>query len=334
MLFIWDVDKCLRSHLNTKLGHISDINLVFPSDISQENLIKLAPSADIMVGWRPTKELLLTAERLQLFINPGAGVQHLIILFREVTRSKKIVLTNCHGNADFVAQHVIGLLLALTNKIILHHNWMVAGEWRKRDENAKSLPLRERRIGLLGYGAVNQKVHRFLSGFDLEFSILRQDWSKPSTKLSTSVKKYKYAELHPFLDEIDTLIIAVPLTTLTQDLIRMRELEHLGSTGLLVNVARGKVINEHDLYKALENNVIAGAAIDVWYNYHPSPDNEGRSYPFSCPFHKLNNVILSPHRAASPFDDLRRWDEVIRNIERFAEGSRKFINVVDLKKEY
>jgi phosphoglycerate dehydrogenase-like enzyme len=114
----------------------------------------------------------------------------------------------------------------------------------------------------------------------------------------------------------------------------MGELERLGSTGLLVNVARGKVVNEYDLYKALENNVIAGAAIDVWYNYHPNPDNEGRSYPFSYPFHKLNNVILSPHRAASPFDDLERWDEVIENIERFAEGSRQFMNIVDLEKEY
>ena len=334
VLFIWDVDKRLRSHLNNRLGHISDIDLIFPSATSQEALVKLALNADIIVGWRPTKKLLLAAKKLQLFINPGAGVQHLIDLFREVTRSKKILLTNCHGNSYFVAQHAVGLLFALTNKIIPHHNWMVAGEWRKGDENTKSLPLRERRMGLLGYGAINQKVHRFLSGFDLEFSILRRDWSKQSTQLPTPAKKYKYTEFHEFFDEIDTLIVAVPLTSLTRDLIRIRELELLGSTGLLVNVARGKVVNEHDLFKALENDVIAGAAIDVWYDYNPCPDSEGRSYPFSHPFYKLRNVILSPHRAGSPFDNLKRWDEVIENIERLAEGASKFINVVDLEKEY
>jgi phosphoglycerate dehydrogenase-like enzyme len=334
VLFIWEVDERLRSHLKSRLGHVSDIDLIFPSATSQEDLVKLAPKADIIVGWRPSKKLLLAAKKLQLFINPGAGVQHLIDLFREVTRSRKILLTNCHGNSYFVAQHAMGLLLALTNKIIPHHNWMVAGEWRKRNENAKSLPLRERRIGLLGYGAVNQKVHRFLSGFDLEFSILRREWSRQSTQLPTPAKKYKYPELQKFLDEINTLIVAVPLTSLTQDLIRMRELKLLGSTGLLVNVARGNVVNEQDLFKALENNVIAGAAIDVWYNYNPHPDSEGRNYPFSHPFHKLRNVVLSPHRAGSSFDNLKRWDEVIENIKRFAEGANEFINVVDLKKEY
>lgn len=334
VLLIWDVDERLRSHLNNRLRHIPDINLIFPSDTSQDNFVKLAPNADIIVGWRPTKELLLAAERLQLFINPGAGVQHLVEIFREVTRSKRILLANCHGNSYFVAQHAVALLLALTNKIIPHHNWMVAGEWRKRDEDSKSLALRDRKIGLLGYGAVNQKVHRFLSGFDLKFSILRRDRRKQFVQLPTPAKKYSYPELEQFLDEIDTLIVAVPLTSHTRDLIRMRELELLGSNGLLVNVARGHVVNEESLFMALKNEVIAGTAIDVWYNYNPDPDDKGRRYPFSYPFHRLRNVILSPHRAASPLDDLQRWDEVIENIQRFARGTRKFINVVDLEKEY
>lgn len=118
VLFIWDVDERLRSHLKDRLGHVSDIDLIFPSLTSQQALVKLAPKADIIVGWRPTKKLLLTAKKLQLFINPKAEVQHLIDLFREVARSKKILLTNCHGNSYFVAQHAVGLLFALTNKII------------------------------------------------------------------------------------------------------------------------------------------------------------------------------------------------------------------------
>lgn len=334
VLFIWDVDVRLRSHLRNRLEHIPDISLIFPSDTSQESFVKLAPEADIIVGWRPTKEFLLAAERLRLFINPGAGVQHLIDLFRELTRSKKILLANCHGNSYFVAQHAVALLLALSNKIISHHNWMAAGKWRKRDEDAKSSPLKDKKIGLLGYGAVNQKVHRFLSGFDLRFSILRRDWGRQSTELSTPAKKYDYSELQQFLHEIDILIVAVPLTALTRDLIRTRELELLGLNGLLVNVARGQIVNEESLFFALKGEVIAGAAIDVWYSYNLSPDSEGHRYPFSYPFHKLRNVVLSPHRAASPLDDLQRWDEVIENIERFAKGTRKFINLVDLEKEY
>jgi phosphoglycerate dehydrogenase-like enzyme len=104
----------------------------------------------------------------------------------------------------------------------------------------------------------------------------------------------------------------------------------------LVNIARGAIINEEALYNALKNNVIAGAALDVWYNYHPEVDND-KKYPYDSekfPFHELDNVILSPHRAASPHDDLKRWDEVIENISRFAEGEKDFINVVDIEKGY
>ena len=196
------------------------------------------------------------------------------------------------------------------------------------------MPLRDRRIGLLGYGAVNQKVHQFLSCFRLKFSILRRDWSKPSDDLSTQARKYGYPELHPFLDKVDTLIVAVPLTSFTKGMISMDELELLGPTELLVNVARGNVIDEASLFKALKRNTIAGAAVDAWYNYRPDSDDEGRKYPFSYPFHTLPNVVLSPHRAASPLDDIRRWDEVIRNIKTFAEGDNNFENIVDLERGY
>lgn len=333
VLFIWDVNKNLRNHLNSGLGQSMNVQLIFPADTSQENLVKLAPKADIIVGWRPTKELLLASSKLRLFINPGAGVQHLVDLFKELNRSRDVLLANCHGNAYFVAQHAVALLLALTNKIVPHHNWMVAGEWRKGDDDAKSLPLRDRMIGLLGYGAVNQKVHQFLSGFELGFSILRRDWNKQSSELPTPARKYNPPELHQFLDEVDSLIVAVPSTQHTQGLIQMNELKLLGPTGLLVNVARGSVIDETSLFNALRDNIIAGAAIDVWYNYKPSSDSEGRRYPFSHPFHTLRNVVLSPHRATSPLDDLRRWNEVIENIKRFS-NENKLKNIIDLKQEY
>ena len=334
ILFIWDVDKHLRNYLASRLKQFSNIELVFPPHPSQEEYLELAPNADIIVGWRPTKELLQAAKALQLFINPGAGVQHLIDLFKDLNHSRETILANCHGNSSFVAQHTVALLLALSNKIVIHHNWMADGEWRKGDEDAKSLPLRNRRVGLLGYGAVNQKVHRLLSGFDLNFSILRRNWTKQQTPLPTQARKYDYHALHKFLDEIDILIIAVPLTSLTRQLIKKRELELLGSNGLLINVARGNIIDETSLFNALKDNTIAGAAIDVWYNYNPEKNKLGRKYPFSHPFHKLQNVILSPHRGASPLDDLHRWDEVIENIKRHAEGNNEFLNVVDLTKEY
>ena len=120
----------------------------------------------------------------------------------------------------------------------------------------------------------------------------------------------------------------------TKNLIKAEELNRVGKNGILINLSRGQVINEKDLFNALKEKLIHSTAIDVWYDYDPVPDEDDRKYPFHYPFHELDNIILSPHRAASPFDDLKRWDEVIENISRYAEGETKFINVVDLDKEY
>lgn len=148
------------------------------------------------------------------------------------------------------------------------------------------------------------------------------------------IEKYRFDDLHRFLKSIDTLIIAVPLTSKTRGLIGERELELLGCDGLLVNVARGAVVDEESLYVALKDKIIAGAAIDVWYEYRPEPDDKGRKYPAKLPFYELDNIVLSPHRAASPFDDLQRWDDVIENIKRFADGRTDFLNVMNLEREY
>jgi len=220
------------------------------------------------------------------------------------------------------------------NKIIPHHKWMQQGKWRTGDEDAASIPLRFKKVGLLGYGAINQKVHHFLQGFNVEFSILRNHWDKQEVPLPTEIKKYKISQIHQFLSDIDILIIAVPVTSLTRKMIGKTELELLGHDGLLVNVSRGEIIDEKSLFEALKNNQIQGAAIDVWYNYTPDKNEEGKKFPFNFPFHTLKNIILSPHRGYSPFNDLLRWNEVIENINRTAQGREDFINVVSLEEEY
>lgn len=334
VLFIWQPRDELKTYLINGLKQCPNVELIFPSDATPETLSKIAPKAQIMVGWRLTRELLDAAEQLSLFINPGVGVQHLIELFREVNIKRNVILVNGHGNTYFAAQYAVSLLLALMNKVIPHHNWMVDGAWRKGDGDAISIPLRNRNVGLLGYGAVNRKVHRFLSGFDLKFSVLRRTWQGRKNTLVGPVEKYEQGDLHSFLPAVDTLIIAVPHTSWTEGLLKEKELKMLGPKGLLVNVARGSVIDEAGLFKVLKNKKIAGAAIDVWYDYHPKPDNHGHKYPYSQPFHQLDNIVLSPHRAASPFTDLKRWDEVIENISRFSQGNKEPFNMVDLDLEY
>jgi len=101
-----------------------------------------------------------------------------------------------------------------------------------------------------------------------------------------------------------------------------------------VSTGRGAVINERSLYNALKNRLITASAIDVWYNYKPESNKDGKKFPSKYPFYNLDNVLLSPHRAASPFDDLRRWNEVIENIIRFVTGDAIFLNEVNIDEGY
>lgn len=311
-LFLWDVPVRLRERLGERLPGLT---LRFPEKTEPDDLAILAREADVMVGWRPTTELLDAAGKLKLFINPGAGVWHLIPLFR----GRDVALANGHGNSEFVAQHVMAMLLALTNRIVPHHNWMAAGRWRTGDEDAKSSPLGRRTVGLLGYGAINQRVHRLVEPFGCEVRVYSR--SSPGS-------------LHNYLKSVDTLIIAVPQTDETTGMIGKVELSALGADGLIVNVARGPVIHEEALYEALRDRTVAGAALDVWYEYQPGPTSDGRHYPYHFPFHELPNVVLSPHRAASPLDDLNRWDEVVENILRVDRGEAEYLNRVDLERGY
>ena len=108
----------------------------------------------------------------------------------------------------------------------------------------------------------------------------------------------------------------------------------LGKNSYLVNIGRGPIIDEESLFEVLREEKIAGAAIDVWYDYQPKEDDEGRKFPSKYPFYLLENVILSPHRGASPMSDLKRWDEQIKNIIRFVKGKKEFLNEVNLDEGY
>jgi phosphoglycerate dehydrogenase-like enzyme len=338
ILFLWEVDDTLQHYFRSRLSSKLDfIDLIFINPYLEEKALEYIEQVDMIIGWRPKKEILTRAKKTRLFQNPGAGVQHLILMFKEINKSREqpLLLANCHGNAYFTAQHTVAMLLSFLNRIPLYHDLFRSGAWRSPDLKAPSRPLRHTMIGLLGYGAINKYVHKFLAGFDVKFSILKRKWGSEKDNLE-GVIKYEPESLHEFLQNIDILIIAVPLTKMTKGLIKEKELKLLGKNGVIVNVGRGVIVEETALYSALKNNDIAGACIDVWYNYSPEPDEKGRKYPYSSetPFHELNNIILSPHRGASPMTDLARWDDVIYNIELLSCGKYSFKNLVNLENEY
>lgn len=303
--------------------------LVIPDNASEETLCELASDVEIIFGWQPTERLLQAAHRLKLFINPGAGVENLVPLFRKYP---KVTLVNSHGNAYAVAQHGLAMILALANQLIPHHNWMVEGKWKLGDAAAKSTLLRHKTLGLLGFGGIGQRLAQFTSGFELRRIVYK---NRPLEARPDYIDQVFYGdEFEEFLRQTDLLVVGVPLNQHTLGMIGKKELELLGSEGMLLHLARGPVVEEEALYTALRDGVIKGAAIEVWYEYQPAPDAVGRKYPYHYPFHELPNVVLSPHRADSPDDDLMRWDDILTNIRKVYEGREDYLNQVDLEQGY
>ncbi len=323
VLLIWEPSKQLLDYFKSQIPQ-ADFNII-GEDYDPTTI-------EVMIGWRPTVELLNSCSNLELFINPGAGVQHLIPIFRSSNITP--VLVNNHGNAYYTAQHAVAMLLALSSRLFIHDNAMRQGIWRTGDSLAKSLPLRELNVGLLGFGKINQNVYRMLQGFDCKFSILKRKWEDDN--INNHIGRFTPDTIDDFLSVLDALIVAVPLTQKTSKLLGKREFDIMKSNLVLINVARGDVIDQESFYNALETKKIDSAGIDVWYDYSPKEENN-KKFPFEAtkyPFYKLENVILSPHRGASPFDSIKRWDDVIKNLKMFLDGGDNFVNQVDLDLEY
>ncbi len=328
VLCIWDVPKNLQNYFHKHLP--SDINMIYPTEMDEASYCQLAREhkVEMIIGWRPTETLLASSNALQLFQNPGAGVQHLTQLFSKFPHIK---LANCHGNAYFTAQHAVALLLTLTNTVIPHHHFMSNGLWRNNLGTRENIPLRYRKLGILGLGHVGSMIAKFISGFDLEIvACKRSNIYKEYPHVS---KVFGYEQLDEFFSYCDIVIVTLPLTDTTYELIGEKHFDFLGENGLIVNIGRGEIIQEEALYNALKNATIKGAALDVWWNEREPIEKDNKVYPFRLPFHQLDNLVMSPHRGASPMSDLVRWDPVIRNII-YLKAGLPLLNIVDIDHGY
>ena len=229
ILFIWEVNNSLKAYISSELeNYLEKLELIFIEPYSEEKANNVVANVDMIIGWRPKIEFLIKAEKAKLFNNPGAGVQHLITIFREINQTRSLsplLLANCHGNSYFTAQHAVAMLLCLMNRIIIYDKKMRNGDWRPKDLDP-NLPLRNYSIGLLGYGAINKRVHKFLSGFQVEVSILKRKWTSSEKKAVThKVTTFETSQLAEFLKKITILIIAIPLTKQTTRLITRKQLD-------------------------------------------------------------------------------------------------------------
>lgn len=310
-----------------------NVELVIPADFAPETLTR-AVQDDIqaLLGEGLSKSLLDAAPDLKLIQIPWTGVDRLDF---ELLRQYSVPVCNSHSNATVVAEYAVGLMLSITKGTPLHDRSLRTGNWRRpsKAENSDFSPpelLAGKTALLVGYGAIGRKIAQFLSGFSLSLQAVDVHVSQPAPPPLEQLLPPD--QLPPALREADIVFVSIPLTDQTRGLFDLDLLSQLKSTAYLINTSRGEVLDEHALYEVLSKRMIAGAAIDTWYKY-PSPGQPNPLPSENYPFHELDNLVMSPHRAGFARGRLPHLDDAVENLKRLAAGD-ELINVLDLNRGY
>ena len=281
---------------------------------------------EVLVDGSPDAALL-DAPSLKHVIVPYVGVNDAL---RENVRSRPhLKLYNSHFNDAFVAQHAVALLLACSNRIVAADISLKQGDWRPRYNDAfESVFLPGKTCLLLGYGAIGKEVETRVRGLGMKVSALRREPSGTS-----EIKQYGPDELHEALSEADVVVVSLPSTPQTKNLLDEAAFQALKPGGILVNVGRGNVIDQRALYDALKSHHLFAAGLDVWWNYPKDEAERAHTPPADAPLHELPNIVMSPHRA----NQVQGWEltslkDVAQTLNALAQGEER--NRVDSDRGY
>ena len=228
-----------------------------------------------------------------------------------------ITVTNVAGYAKYsVPQHAFTLILNLATRVPQYCNDIMVGEWQKSPAftllKYPTFELRGKILGIIGFGSIGRNVARIAKAFDMNVMIYDiVDIKDP---------EYRISPLDEVLSQADIITLHCPLTPQTENIIDAQALKKMKKTAILINTARGGVVDEEALAQALKRGEIGGAGIDV-LTKEPPPKN----HPL---LQNIKNLILTPHSAWSTHEARQNLiDEVAENIQAFIEGRKRNVIV-------
>ena len=263
-----------------------------------------------------------------------AGIEHLL----QHPITNQVHLTTASGvGAKSIAEYVIGGLLALNHHIpsFLEHQSKKIWSSQRLQIFVPS-ELQNATLGIIGYGGIGQEIARLASAFGMKILVAKHDISEPNinswqfaktSKIQYDLvdKLYLPEHLNTMLKHCDYVIAAVPLTENTEHMISSSEFSAMKKGTILVNISRGKVVDELALINALQTGHLRGAVLDVF---------ETEPLDSKSPLWTLPNVIMSPHVSGlTPNYDQRAIELFINNLERYLSG-KPLLNEVNIKRGY
>jgi phosphoglycerate dehydrogenase-like enzyme len=255
--------------------------------------IALPEEIHILVTGFPERDQLIACSQLKALVIPFAG-------FPERTRQlmldfPHIAVYNLHHNAAPTAEMALALLLAAAKFIVPIDRTFRAHDWSPRYAPNPSITLEGKTALILGFGHIGQRVGRYCQALGMEVLAVRRQIDREILP-GLRAEVYPPTMLPELLPRAHVLIITLPFTPATDGIIGATEIALLPPGALLVNVGRGRIIDQAALYPALRNGALLAAGLDVWYNYPTEPDMRQNTPPADYPFSELDNVVMSPHR--------------------------------------
>ena len=263
-----------------------------------------------------SEDAMPEATALRWVHQPHAGVEGFMY---PAFKASDVILTNCRGlYGTQIAEHAFALLLSITRRIPDQLEFMKTKHW----ERVPCIELAGMTMGILGLGGIGRAIAARAQVF--EFNVIAAD-VEPIDKPDTISEFFRLDGLMEFLAKSNVLMVCCPSTPETHKLLSDAQFNQMPDASYLVNVSRGKVVDETALVTALRSGKLAGAGLDVTYTEPCPPDN---------PLWEQQNVILTSHSAGASQHIRRRAMQLfIDNLHRYVKGD-PLVNVVDKQKGY
>lgn len=274
------------ARINTEvLG--GDATVVFLRDVPEAERPAVLARAEVLIGWNLARELppgaLLSSPALRFIQLLSAGADS--VDFAAIPTDVPLA-GNVGAYAEPMAEHVLAMTLALAKRLPQRHAALAHGEWQQAEP---LLTLRDAVCVILGFGGIGRATARLLRPFGARiYAVTRSGLAEEDVEFAGTLD-----DLDKALAVADVLVVSLPLTRTTRGLIGAHELALMKPTAILINVARGAILDERALYEHLAANPDFTAGIDAWWD----EPRGGAPFRTDYPFFDLPNVLGSPHNS-------------------------------------
>ncbi|MCW2681659.1 MAG: D-3-phosphoglycerate dehydrogenase [Frankiales bacterium] len=277
------------------------IELVTPQERTQQEVGRLLPDVDVVIGdWSPSLRLLEPGPRVSFVQQPSVGTDGIKL---EAFAAAGVPVSNCAGaNSTSVAEWCLSATLAMLRATVEGDAAVRRGDWPQTSLGGRELS--GSRVGVIGMGAIGRRAAELFSAFGCDVRY----WSRSRHDDAPA----PYAELDELLATSDVVVLVIALGGQTRGLIDTERLARMKPGALLVNGARGEVVDEAALVAALESGHLGGAALDVFVT---------EPLPADSPLRTAPRLLLSPHMAGSTVQAaMRIVGQSTANLTRVLDG--------------